>query len=709
MKRRSLRPALCLFVLLLLSSGCVIESDQPSTVAAPAFSPLPGTYVSALDVTITTSTPGATIRYTTDGSTPTETSGAAYGAPVRVADSLILTAVAFRAGWTTSPASTGQYTISTVVQAPVFSPGPGAYTGARDVVIVTSTPGASIRYTTDGSTPTEAHGTPYTGPVPVAETLTLKAVAYLAGLTTSPVTSGLYTITPRVAAPAFSPAPGTYENPQDVAITTSTPGATIRYTTDGSTPTETHGTVYAAPVHVTASLTLKAIATLAGWAASPVTAAEYRIGLFVAEPVFSPAPGTYESAQDVAIATSTPGATIRYTTDGSTPTETHGIVYAAPVPIADLLTLKAVAYRTGWTTSSVITGQYTIEPIEPTYKQYAYVANAESHTVSAFAIDPDAGTLTAIEGSPFAAGGVYPWSVAVHPSHEFLYVLNYASRDISIFSIEASTGALTAISGSPCQTGGIHPAWIAAEPAGKFLYMADAAMDGIRAFVIDPVTGALTASGGPLFPTGISPVSIAIVPSGKFAYTADSGSHTISAFTINAATGALTSVPGSPFSAGGLSPATVAVDSSGTYVYVTNGASDSLSAFAIDPASGALAAVPGSPFAAGGTAPVFVAVAPTGKFVYAANTNSTVSGFAVDDLTGALTAVPGSPFAAGGIYPKAIAFDHAGRFAYVANAYSASVSAFAINAATGSLTALSGSPFITGNRPYFVVTVRIAR
>src|SRR3954451_20622950 len=39
-----------------------------------------------------------------------------------------------------------------------------------------------------------------------------------------------------------------------------------------------------------------------------------------AAPVFSPAPGTYSSAQSVTISTSTPSSTLYYTTDGSTPT-----------------------------------------------------------------------------------------------------------------------------------------------------------------------------------------------------------------------------------------------------------------------------------------------------------------------------------------------------------------------------------------------------
>lgn len=275
--RALLCPALCLFVLLLLSFGCGVGVDESqNSVATPKFSPPAGTYTEAQDVAITTSTADAAIRYTTDGSTPTETSGTLYSAPVHIGETLILKAVAYRWGWTTSYMASGQYTISSVVAAPAFSPSQGTYTTALDVSITTTTAGAAIRYTIDGSTPSETYGTLYAGPVPVAETLTLKAVAYRADLTTSTVTSGLYTIAPQVTAPAFSPAPGAYADPQDVTISTPTPGAAVRYTTDGTTPTDTVGTVYAVPVRVDRSLTLKAVAYRAGWTTSPVTVGEYR-------------------------------------------------------------------------------------------------------------------------------------------------------------------------------------------------------------------------------------------------------------------------------------------------------------------------------------------------------------------------------------------------------------------------------------------------
>jgi hypothetical protein len=69
--------------------------------------------------------------------------------------------------------------------------------------------------------------------------------------------------TPEVSRPTFSLASGTYYSAENVTISTSTPGATIYYTTDGRTPT-TSSRVYNGPLSVTASIDVRAIATVNG-------------------------------------------------------------------------------------------------------------------------------------------------------------------------------------------------------------------------------------------------------------------------------------------------------------------------------------------------------------------------------------------------------------------------------------------------------------
>ena len=62
----------------------------------------------------------------------------------------------------------------------------------------------------------------------------------------------------------FLPKRGFYDAPVDVVISSATPGAQIRYTTDGSAPTSSSGTIYTGPINISTTTTLRAIASKAG-------------------------------------------------------------------------------------------------------------------------------------------------------------------------------------------------------------------------------------------------------------------------------------------------------------------------------------------------------------------------------------------------------------------------------------------------------------
>jgi len=79
------------------------------------------------------------------------------------------------------------------VATPTFSPAAGRYTEAQTVTISCATEGTTIYYTTDGTTPT-ASSTPYTQPILVEETTTLKAIAINADNEESPVATAKYVI-----------------------------------------------------------------------------------------------------------------------------------------------------------------------------------------------------------------------------------------------------------------------------------------------------------------------------------------------------------------------------------------------------------------------------------------------------------------------------------------------------------------------------------
>lgn len=111
-----------------------------------------------------------------------------------------------------------------VVAPPVFTPAAAPYYTQAVVTITTPTSGATIRYTTDGSTPTETYGTVYTGPVTMPEAVDtnltgfltnssgvtmLKAIAYENGMADSPVWTGNYEILiPLIYPPSSSPVVG---------------------------------------------------------------------------------------------------------------------------------------------------------------------------------------------------------------------------------------------------------------------------------------------------------------------------------------------------------------------------------------------------------------------------------------------------------------------------------------------------------------------
>src|SRR5438046_2801416 len=106
----------------------------------------------------------------------------------------------------------------------------------------------------------------------------------------SAVASAMYTIL--VAPPTFSPASGTHVSSVQVTIADSTPGATIYYTTDGSTPT-TSSIVYTGPISVTQTTTLRALAAASGMADSAVASATYTIVQVLATLTLGRGPGSY--------------------------------------------------------------------------------------------------------------------------------------------------------------------------------------------------------------------------------------------------------------------------------------------------------------------------------------------------------------------------------------------------------------------------------
>jgi hypothetical protein len=244
------------------------------TAATPVFSPVGGTYPQAQLVTISAAPDDAQIYYTTNGETPTANS-TLYTGPVEIAGTRTLKAIAIVGGDQPSAVAWAAYTTPKLVATPVFTPNGGTHAKAQTVRIVDATKGASIYYTTDGTTPT-AGSTPYTGPFEVSATETIQAIALVPGDSPSNVASTPITIETPAAAPAFSIPGGTYAGTQTVTITDATPGATIYFSRNGSAASP-QWAPYSKPITVSASETIEAVAKAPGSLESAPSWATYTI------------------------------------------------------------------------------------------------------------------------------------------------------------------------------------------------------------------------------------------------------------------------------------------------------------------------------------------------------------------------------------------------------------------------------------------------
>ncbi|RKP46316.1 hypothetical protein D7Z26_24780 [Cohnella endophytica] len=79
----------------------------------------------------------------------------------------------------------------------------------------------------------------------------------------------------------------------------------------------------------------------------------------LATPTADLASGVVQSGTQVSLS-ATSGATIYYTTDGSTPTRTNGLVYSVPIVVNSAMTIKALAVQDGMRDSDIMSSSYTI-------------------------------------------------------------------------------------------------------------------------------------------------------------------------------------------------------------------------------------------------------------------------------------------------------------------------------------------------------------
>jgi hypothetical protein len=258
------------------------------------------------------------------------------------------------------------------VQLPSATP-PGQFAFTDSVsVTLNSEAGAAIYYSLDGSTP-DNNSKPYTVPIIIRSSATLKAVAYIKGRNHSAVSVNNYTLVP--AQPTALPASRTFRDTLRITLTSKSEDAIIYYTLDGSEPGAGSRT-YTQPFLIDSTAILKAVTDVSGLGRSRVTEEKY-IRLddslpeapadslpLSAKPVAAPAAGTYTDTVHVVLATPAEGASIYYTLDGSEPGITSTLFSGVPLVLAANTVVKAVAVSEKGK-SPVMTGSYLVTVPNP--------------------------------------------------------------------------------------------------------------------------------------------------------------------------------------------------------------------------------------------------------------------------------------------------------------------------------------------------------
>jgi 6-phosphogluconolactonase (cycloisomerase 2 family) len=348
---------------------------------------------------------------------------------------------------------------------------------------------------------------------------------------------------------------------------------------------------------------------------------------------------------------------------------------------------------------------------------HVYVNNntAGQNTIAGFDRHAD-GSVTPIDGSPFAAGGAgtgAPFGSAggLQQTDDGRYLLatDPGSNEISVLRIKHDGSLQVAdVVGS----NGVAPVSIAVH--GALVYVANGGAGGSN------YTGFRLNGGGHLRPIDLStyalpdnalPGHVLISPDGTRLVATrvgpNAGPSFLDAFRIGS-DGRLTAAPGSPFAAQRIGPFGSAFSPvNANQLFVSNAhdgpGAGSVSVYDVG-ADGALAPIAGSPFADNQTAPCWVALSPDGAALFAVNTAvPSISAYSVS-ASGALSLVASTPFASpAGLRPFDAAVSPDGNYLYVVDAGAAKVSAFGVDGTA--ITELAGSPVTIpgGGAPFGIV------
>jgi hypothetical protein len=519
--------------------------------AAPQFTPAPGSYTTTQTVTISDSTAGSAIYYTTDGSTPT-TASTIYTGPVLVSSSITIKAIATMSGLATSNVSTAAYSIQPSGTEINFGNGFASVAGMTLNGSATNVNDTRLQLTTGLAN--QAGSAFYNTPTNI-QAFTTDFVFQLSnaqadGFTFTMQKAGLTALGGDGASLGYGPNPNTGSTggtANSVAIKfdfynnagegTDSTGIYV----DGASPTvpavdmTSSGVVLSSGDTIAAHITYDGtnlVLTLTDNVVKKVFTHTFPINIpatiggnlayigftggsgglsssqkietwtltsqpptVTAMPTFSPAAGTYTTAQQVTLSDATSGAVIYYTLDGSIPT-TSSTVYSAPVSVdSGSVTINAIAQAPGFSASAVSNATYSIQAATTATPVFSPGTGTYTSTQSVTISDSTAGAViyyTTNGSTPTTSSTVYSTAIQVSSSST-LKALAVAPGDAqsavasAAYVIQSGTGSSINFGSGFTSATGLQFNGVAKVNAGNLEVTDGGASESASAFWATPV------------------------------------------------------------------------------------------------------------------------------------------------------------------------------------------------------------------------------
>jgi 6-phosphogluconolactonase len=345
---------------------------------------------------------------------------------------------------------------------------------------------------------------------------------------------------------------------------------------------------------------------------------------------------------------------------------------------------------------------------------HVYVNDNTAGTNTIAAFDRHAnGTLTPMDGSPFAAGGAgtgtgigSQGALQITGNGKYLLAVDAGSNEISVLRIK-SDGKLRPVEQGPVSSGGIKPVSIAVD--GKLVYVANAGDGGsnytgftLHGGHLRPLAGSTV----PL-PDGSQPGDVLFNGDGTKLVGTRVGTSLIDSFTVGE-NGRLTAAPGSPFAAQGLGPfGSEFRPTNPTQLFVSNAhnvgpGTGTISAFSAS-RYGTLTSIGSSPFPNLQTAPCWVEISHDGQVLFAVNTGSgSISRLAIA-RDGSLSLLGNTPLRTGGAGAQDARLAPDGRTLWVVETAARAIAALAVSGGNLNELPSSPTPLPAGSAPFGIV------